>query len=122
MNIFPEDLEAALRRQPEIRDCLVFGLDLKGNTEPCAALILRDDAGEEAAIRRANMSLAEYQRIRRWFICRRRIFPGNHAEASVSRTRVCGEEVQRRRETESAGMVAELIARITGRAWMVRWI
>ncbi len=41
MNIYPEDLEAALRQQPEVRDCAVVGLEQGGNAEPCAVLILR---------------------------------------------------------------------------------
>ena len=42
MNVYPEDLEAALRQQPGIRDCVVVGLEQGGNAEPCAVLILRD--------------------------------------------------------------------------------
>lgn len=118
LNIFPEDLEAALRRQPEIRDCLVFGLDRGGNTEPCAALILRDDADEEAAIRRANMSLAEYQRIRRWFIWPEKDFPRGTTQKPL--VRVVREYAEKKfsegGSQERGGMVAELIARITGRA------
>ena len=44
LNIYPEDLEAALRRQPEVKDCVVVGIERGGNAEPCAVLILRDDA------------------------------------------------------------------------------
>jgi long-chain acyl-CoA synthetase len=33
LNIYPEDLEAALRRQPEIKDCVVVGIDRQGNAE-----------------------------------------------------------------------------------------
>ena len=42
MNVYPEDLEAALRRQPEVKDCVVIALPRDGNAEPCAVLILRD--------------------------------------------------------------------------------
>src|SRR5262249_60794814 len=41
MNVYPEDLEAALRRQPEVRDAVVIGLERGGNAEPCAVLLLR---------------------------------------------------------------------------------
>jgi long-chain acyl-CoA synthetase len=44
MNVYPEDLEAALRQQPEVRDCVVVGLEQGGNAEPCAVLVLRDSA------------------------------------------------------------------------------
>src|SRR5580692_6725546 len=49
LNIYPEDLEAALHRQPEIKDCVVVGIARRGNdrgenAEPCAVVILRDEA------------------------------------------------------------------------------
>ena len=50
MNVYPEDLEAALRQQPEVRDCVVVGLEQGGNAEPCAALILRDSADPQCAV------------------------------------------------------------------------
>ena len=34
LNIYPEDLEAALRRQPEVKDCVVVGIERGGNAEP----------------------------------------------------------------------------------------
>ncbi len=64
MNVYPEDLEAALRRQPEVRDCVVVGIERAGNAEPCAVMILRDNANPESVVERANRSLAEYQRMR----------------------------------------------------------
>jgi long-chain acyl-CoA synthetase len=64
MNVYPEDLEAALRKQPEVKDCVVVGMERGGNAEACAVVILRDDANLEAAVERANQSLAEYQHMR----------------------------------------------------------
>src|SRR5271155_4258894 len=71
-NVYPEDLEAALRRQPEVKDCVVVGIERGGNAEPCAVLILREMPGAERIskrrasleeiVRHANASLAEYQR------------------------------------------------------------
>ncbi len=42
MNVYPDDLEAALRRQPEVKDAVVVALPRNGNAEPCAAIILRN--------------------------------------------------------------------------------
>src|SRR5579863_1753670 len=93
LNVYPEDLEAALRQQPEIKDCVVVGVDRSkddragndrgGNVEPCAVVILREEKGAaadtrsremaddgsvvEKIVQRANQSLAEYQRMRMWF-------------------------------------------------------
>ena len=66
MKIYPEDLEAALLRQPEVKDCVVVGVEREGNAEACAVVILREGAGLKAAIERANQSLAEYQRMHLW--------------------------------------------------------
>ncbi|HTC66061.1 MAG TPA: AMP-binding protein [Candidatus Acidoferrum sp.] len=68
MNVYPEDLEKALRRQPGVRDCVVIGLERDGNAEPCAALLM-DGAGSNpaSAVQNANRALAEYQQIRHWF-------------------------------------------------------
>jgi len=70
LNIYPEDLEAALRPQPAIRDAVVIPLQIDDNAEPCAVLLCQssDEAAVRAAIDAANFSLADYQRIRRWLV------------------------------------------------------
>ena len=76
MNIYPDDLEAALRQQPEVRDCVVVGLEEGGNADPVAVLLLRDAANDAAAIvARANLRLAEFQRMRRWLVWPDQDFP-----------------------------------------------
>src|SRR5438034_4035841 len=55
MNIYPEDLEAALLLQPEVKLCAVIPLPRDGNAEPCAVMILRDRGLDPAPIvKRAN--------------------------------------------------------------------
>ena len=74
MNIYPEDLEAQIRAQPGVRDCVVVGVQRGGNAEPCAVLVVqRDLSGEGSdaaahAISRANQNLSAHQRIRHWVI------------------------------------------------------
>lgn len=74
MNVFPEDLESLLKREPEVKDCVVVGLERGGNSEPCAVLLLRDDRTVKqprhaaGIVTRVNQSLAEYQRMRTWFL------------------------------------------------------
>jgi long-chain acyl-CoA synthetase len=81
MNIYPQDLEAALRTQPEIRDCVVVGLQRGQNAEPCAVLIPCDRNSTTMAfdaqtlVARANQTLAEYQRMRTWFVWPDQDFP-----------------------------------------------
>lgn len=66
MNVYPEDLEASLRAQSAVRDCVVIALPVEGNAEACAVLLLNKDAEAGDVVRVANKSLAEYQQIRRW--------------------------------------------------------
>src|SRR5262245_18745739 len=68
LKIYPEDLEQALRKQPEVRDCVVFGTAVGGNAEACAVLLLRDGASQQKAIANANQSLADFQKIRTSFV------------------------------------------------------
>ena len=76
MNIYPEDLESALRAQPEIKDCVVIPLAVGANAEACAVLILE---GKQPAlgeiVDRANKTLAEYQRVRSWVVWPDEDFP-----------------------------------------------
>src|SRR6266852_5707135 len=69
LNVYPEDLEAELRKQPGVRDCVVIPLEMGGNAEPCAVLLLAggsDGSAADSAVASANSSLAEYQHIRTW--------------------------------------------------------
>jgi long-chain acyl-CoA synthetase len=67
MNVYPQDLEAALRRQPGVRDCVVLPWPSAGNAEPCAVLLLEPAADAACVVRDANRELAEYQQMQRWF-------------------------------------------------------
>src|SRR5208283_3542129 len=50
LNVYPEDLEAALRRQPAIRDAVVIPLDSAANAEPLAILLLRPSPSQPSVI------------------------------------------------------------------------
>ena len=75
MNVYPEDLEAALRRHAGVRDCVVVGIERDGNAEACAVLLLEKDANAAAIVDAANQTLAEYQRMRRWIVWEEPDFP-----------------------------------------------
>ena len=76
MNVYPEDLERALRSQPGVHDCVVVGLERDGNAEPYAVLLMNGPGSNPAsAIESANRSLAEYQKIRHWFLWPEPDFP-----------------------------------------------
>jgi long-chain acyl-CoA synthetase len=119
LNIYPEDLEAALRRQTEVKDCVVVGIERGGNAEPCAVAILRVDAKLDEVVERANQSLAEFQRMRMWVQWPQEDFP--RTSTQKPRRNVIAEfaakQIQQRAEREVANEnpIAEMIGRITGR-------
>jgi long-chain acyl-CoA synthetase len=130
MNVYPEDLEAALRQQPEVKDCVVVGLERGGNAEPCAVLILRDrnrsaqttdsDAAKvivSRIIARANEALVEYQRMRTWFVWPDEDFP--RSSTQKPRRNVIRDAVEAnlrgQAPARAASPLSELLTRITGR-------
>jgi long-chain acyl-CoA synthetase len=121
MNVYPEDLEIALKAQPEVKESLVVPLAQNGNAEPCGVLILRsstEDAGQ--IIDRANKSLAEYQRIRRWIIWPDEDFP--RTSTQKPRRAEIAEAAQKILSGEGSGKpvakiaLANLISQITKRS------
>jgi long-chain acyl-CoA synthetase len=69
LNVYPEDIEAALNRQPEVREAAVVGVGGSRGPEPVAVLVMRDETADPAAaIERANETLARHQRVRRWHV------------------------------------------------------
>ncbi len=117
MKIYPQDLEAALRLQPEIEDSVVISLPDKGNAEPCAVLIVQENADAAEAIRRANLGLAEYQRINDFYLWPEPQFP--LTSTLKPRRNVIAEAVRRARTEGSVpgevprSDLRELIARLT---------
>ncbi|HSE50044.1 MAG TPA: AMP-binding protein [Terriglobales bacterium] len=122
MNVYPEDLEAALRRQPEVRDCVVVGMERAGNAEPCAVVLLNQQvgAGDTLAaevVKRANTELAEYQHMRLWYAWPEPDFP--RTSTHKPRTNLIAERAHAalggKATAVPQGALAELIAHITGR-------
>src|SRR5467141_3636575 len=69
LNVYPEDLEAALRKQPAVRDCAVIPFG-PGGAEPCAVLLMMEsgDHAARTAVAGGNASLAQYQQIHKWLV------------------------------------------------------
>jgi long-chain acyl-CoA synthetase len=123
LKIYPEDLEQALRRQPEVRDCVVFGMARGGNAEACAVLLLRDGGSAAGVVTAANHSLADYQKIRCWMAWPDEDFPRTPtqkpkldairraAEQQLGRKQAGVEEGQ---ATASSSTLAEIITGVAG--------
>ena len=119
MNIYPEDLEAALRCQPEVKDAIVVPLPRDGNAEACAVMLLRDSANNpETIIKRANQTLADYQHMNSWFVWPESDFP--RTSTQKPRRNLIEQTVQsrigERAAQGSTSALAEFIGRITGRS------
>jgi long-chain acyl-CoA synthetase len=119
MNIYPEDLEAALRRQPEVKDCVVVGIERGGNAEPCAVLILRGEADARDVVECANRMLAEFQRMQLWVRWREEDFPRTSTQKARRNliAEFAAREIrqEKNKEVEHKNPVTELIEHITGR-------
>lgn len=124
LNIFPEDLENELRKEPDVRDCVVIGLERDGNAEPCAVLLLRS-ANESAAnsdaasaVQKANQRLAPFQQMRRWFVWRDADFPRTPTQKPVLRhiQEVVQTQLGAGRDAAhptSSGPLGDLLARVS---------
>ncbi len=119
MNVYPDDLEAALRQQAEVRDCVVVGLEQNGNSEACAVLVLHNSSDAQEVVKRANQHLADYQQMRRWLVWPDEDFP--RTPTQKPKTGVIQAAVQQHFASgdgdagASQSALGDLIARITGR-------
>ncbi len=119
-NVYPEDLEQALRRQPEVKDCVVVGVEREGNAEPCAVIILRNHGDVKSVVQRANESLADHQRMHIWMEWPQQDFPRTSTQkpkrnviAEAVRASVNGGE---KPLSGDGSPLADLITRISGRS------
>ncbi|MGE3843226.1 MAG: AMP-binding protein [Vicinamibacterales bacterium] len=63
-NIFPEDVERALLQQQGVRDAAVVGHRAQGEERVHAVLVLEAGVQPDEVVHRANVDLADHQRIR----------------------------------------------------------
>ena len=116
-NVYPEDLEAALRRQPEVKDCVVVGIERGGNAEACAVVILRGESELEGVVQRANLTLAEFQRMRMWVRWPEEDFPRTNTQKP--RRNLIAERARAEMVAESESK-SPLLAQRTREKWGTR--
>lgn len=74
-NVHPGDVEAALHRQPGVRDAVVCAADRSGHAEVHAVLLLARGAEPAMAVGGANASLQPFQRAVSWSVWPEPDFP-----------------------------------------------
>jgi len=127
VNIHPEDLEAALNRQDEIRSSAVIGMEGRQGPEAVAILLLRDPASEAAtAVAKANQELSSHQHIRRWLIWPEADFPRTPTQkvrkpalAEWARSRVRNQDdgtsvIAMREDISPASTLRTLLSKVSG--------
>jgi long-chain acyl-CoA synthetase len=118
LNIYPEDLEAALLRQPQVRGAaIVEGLGPQG-PHPLAVLVMHG-SGEDAAeaVRSANRGLAEFQQIRHWSLWPEPDLPRTSTGKVLRRevaAAVATAAIDKRTGKPASGTLGNIIERITG--------
>ncbi len=125
LKIYPEDLEQALRKQPQVRDVVVVGVAEGGNAEACAVLLLNNGDSGNTAVANANQTLADFQKIRRWFVWPDDDFPRTSTQKPklelirrAAESQVNGSAATAGTTTSSRaadGTLEELVSTITGR-------
>jgi long-chain acyl-CoA synthetase len=122
LNVYPQDVEAALNRQPGIKDSVVIGLRHEDEEQVHAVLLLAETRQDvEELLRKVNAELEPHQRIRGWSIWTEEDFPRTPSTFKIKRrpvrSRVLAQkegERGRQPEGEASGLVATL-ASMTGR-------
>ena len=78
-NVYPEDIETALAKQPGVREGVVLGLPSGDSSiEVHAALLLEEEADADEIVRSANAALADHQRVQGFTAWPDEDFPRTH--------------------------------------------
>lgn len=77
-NVYPEDIEAVLRRQPGLTDAVVLGVPLEGTVRLHAVIAESQPGAAATAVRNANQQLDARQQILAWSTWPEPDFPRTH--------------------------------------------
>ena len=123
-NVYPEDVEAALAKQPDVEDAAVVGLPKGDRIEVHAVLLMEEPDKAREAVSSANRLLADHQRIRGHTIWPDDDLPRTHTQKvkkNVVLDRLTSAEAptaerrtSNRTPQETRGPVEVLVAEIAG--------
>jgi long-chain acyl-CoA synthetase len=118
LNIYPEDIEAALVAEPEIRDASVIGIEGTNGPEPVAIIIPdKQDSDIDRAVKLANERLSQYQQVRQWFLWPDSDFPRTPTQKVIKRklAEAIKSGTQDKQSFHGQTIVlADLVARVSG--------
>src|SRR5579884_1462713 len=129
LKVYPEDLEQALRKQPQVHDCVVVGVAKGGNAEACAVLLMKNGDSASSAVAGANQTLADFQKIRQWFVWPDEDFPRTSTQKPkleiirrAAEAKLNGGDPTLSQQTHkdgaavSSGMLQQLIQSVSGKS------
>ncbi len=116
LNIHPEDLEAALQAQPQVKAATVVEAQQQYGPEPLAVVVMEPGQDPAAAIAGANQRLAEFQQMRRWIVWPEPDLPrtstGKTLRREVARRIANGEVGENPKATSSQELNLDSLARV----------
>ena len=120
LNVYPQDVESALNRLPEIRESVVLGVMRDEKEEVHAVLLLNNpEADAERLVGLVNETLEPYQRIRAWTVWTDKDFPRTASTLKVQRqeilARLGGATPVSKPPSDASAGVAGVLAEMTGR-------
>jgi len=120
LNVYPADVEAALDRQPEIKESVVVARPTDRGDAVHAVLILAKGGGDpEAAVQRANAELEGHQRVRTWTLWPDEDFPRTKSTFKIRRGEVAARLEEGRAPEpaeEQTSRARELLGKRLGRS------
>jgi long-chain acyl-CoA synthetase len=118
LNVFPDDVEAALNAQPGVIESAVVASPADGHERVHAVLVLEAGTDPERVVRGANQALLDYQRVRSYSIWTDGPLPRTEGTRKLKRAAIRAWVVSGERPPEAAAgeedPVAAILARFAG--------